>query len=149
MNPVPVTARLGYFPAIVCAIFDSPIDALVALCVPRDEAMDLVAAFWGEGDAVCIVATLDGGRPVAVLQTPEGRWAACNAFWESFALRRRKRGGGWTSCSGVGVKAMLPVFGAPPSKSKNEKACIAASLGATGGDGQDRTADLWVMNPPL
>lgn len=80
MNPVPVTARLGYFPAIVCAIFDSPIDALVALCVPRDEAMDLVAAFWGEGDAVCIVATLDGGRPVAVLQTPEGRWAACNAF---------------------------------------------------------------------
>ena len=80
MNSTPVTTPLGFFPAIVCAVFDSPIDALVALCVPRDEAMDLVAAFWGEGEALCIVATLDGGRPVAVLQTPEGRWAACNAF---------------------------------------------------------------------
>jgi len=70
----------GYFPAIVCVVCDSPIDALVALCVPRKEAMELVAASWHNDAAACLVATLHGGRPVAVLLTPEGRWAACNAF---------------------------------------------------------------------
>ena len=69
-----------YFPAIVCVECDSPIDALLALCVPRDEAMALVAASWRECAAGCIVTTLDGGRPVAVLPTSDGRWAACNAF---------------------------------------------------------------------
>jgi hypothetical protein len=81
MNSTSTIALSGYFPAIVCTVCDSPIDALVALCVPRDEAMDLVTASWRARGAVCIVATLDGGRPVAVLQTPEGRWAACNAFF--------------------------------------------------------------------
>jgi hypothetical protein len=80
MNLISVSATFFYFPAIVCTVCDSPIDALVALCVPRDEAMDLVSASWREREVVCIVATLAGGRPVAVLQTPEGRWAACNAF---------------------------------------------------------------------
>ncbi len=70
----------GYFPAIVCIVCDSQIDALVALCVPRDEAMSLVTASWRDSEAGCIVATLHGGRQVAVLPTPEGRWAACNAF---------------------------------------------------------------------
>jgi hypothetical protein len=70
----------GYFPAIVRVERDSPIDALVAACIPRDEAMDLVAASWAKGGAACLVATLDGGRQVVVLRTPEGRWAACNAF---------------------------------------------------------------------
>ncbi len=69
-----------YFPAILCVECDSPIDALVALCVPRDEAMDLVAASWRGDHAACVLATLDGGRAVAALRTPEGRWAACNAF---------------------------------------------------------------------
>lgn len=82
MNLTSTTAALSYFPAVVCTVCDSPIDALVALCVPREEAMDLVAAAWQESSAGCIVATLDGGRPVAVLQTPEGRWAACNAFMD-------------------------------------------------------------------
>ncbi len=69
-----------YFPAIVCVECDSPIDALVALCIPRDEAMDLVAASWRGGESACVLATVDGGRSVAALRTPEGRWAACNAF---------------------------------------------------------------------
>jgi len=74
-----VTAHC-YFPAIVCVECDSPIDALIALCVPRDEAMDLVAASWRNGESTCVLATVDGGRSVAALRTPEGRWAACNAF---------------------------------------------------------------------
>ena len=74
------SSPLRYFPAIVCAEFDSPIDALISLCVPQDEAMDLVAASWRHGSPSCIVATIDGGRNVAALRTPEGHWAACNAF---------------------------------------------------------------------
>lgn len=70
---------IRYFPAVVRSLHDSPIDALVALAVPRDEAMDLVAAAWSAGDAA-IIATLDGGRPVAILRVDDGRWAACNAF---------------------------------------------------------------------
>ena len=73
-----------YFPAILCIECDSPIDALVALCVPRDEAMDLVAAsWWGDesgSESVAILATVDGGRRVAAVRTPQGRWAACHAF---------------------------------------------------------------------
>jgi hypothetical protein len=80
MNSISATPLSGYFPAIVCTVCDSPIDALVALCVPRDEAMDLVAASWEKNSEACLVTTLKGGRPVAVLRTPEGRWAACNAF---------------------------------------------------------------------
>ena len=80
MNSTSATPLSGYFPAIVCTVCDSPIDALVALCVPRDEAMDLVAASWEKNSEACLVTTLKGGRPVAVLRTPEGRWAACNAF---------------------------------------------------------------------
>jgi hypothetical protein len=73
---------LRYFPAIVCIVCDSPIDALVALCVPRKEAMELViASCWGD-ETGCIVTTLHGGRPVAALRTPERRWAACNAFMD-------------------------------------------------------------------
>jgi hypothetical protein len=75
---------LRYFPAIVCIVCDSPIDALVALCVPRKEAMELVTASWCGDETGCIVTTLHGGRPVAVLLTPEGRWAACNAFLDEF-----------------------------------------------------------------
>lgn len=71
-----------YFPAILCVECDSPIDALVALCIPREEAMDLVAASWRNEESFCVMATVDGGRTVAALRTPEGRWAACNAFPE-------------------------------------------------------------------
>ncbi len=39
----------------------------------------VVASGWGN-ETRCIVATLHGGRPIAALLTPEGRWAACNAF---------------------------------------------------------------------
>jgi len=69
-----------YFPAILRVECDSPIDALVALSIPRQEAMDLVAASWGNREPNCLIATTDGGRPVVVLLTREGRWAACNAF---------------------------------------------------------------------
>ena len=77
-----------YFPAILCVECDSPIDALVALCIPREEATDLVAASWRNEESWCVMATVDGGRSVAALRTPEGRWAACNAFTEpSYATR--------------------------------------------------------------
>ena len=69
-----------FFPAIVCAEFDSPIDALVSLCVPYDDAMNVVASSWRSADSACVVATVDGGRTVAALRTGAGRWAACNAF---------------------------------------------------------------------
>lgn len=69
-----------YFPAILRVLRDSPIDALVALTVPRDEALDMVAASWLTGESSSLLATVDGGRPVIVLRTQEGRWAACNVF---------------------------------------------------------------------
>ena len=93
-----------YFPALECALFDSPIDALLSLCVGHDEAMELVIASWPgarTGDfsetSSCLLTEVDGGRPVAVLRTAEGRWAACNAFPElacatrSEAERRLKK----------------------------------------------------------
>lgn len=72
----------AYFPAIICAEFDSPIDALLSLCVPGDEAMNLVTASWVSGVTDCVMTVISGGRPVAVLRTAQGRWAACNAFPE-------------------------------------------------------------------
>jgi hypothetical protein len=52
--------------------------------------MDLVAASWAKGGTACIVATLDGGRQVVVLRTPEGRWAACNAFLGKLCATRQE-----------------------------------------------------------
>jgi hypothetical protein len=77
-----------YFPAVVCVECDSPIDALLALCVPRDEAMDLVAASWRSDECECILTTVDGGRSVAAIRTPAGRWAACHAFLEHASATR-------------------------------------------------------------
>ena len=77
-----------YFPAVICAEYDSPIDALIGLHVPQDEAQDLVAAAWSSGDARCIVAHVDGGRSVAALCLSDGRWAACNAFLEHSCVSR-------------------------------------------------------------
>lgn len=82
MNSAKPSEAIRYFPAILCVLRDSPIDALLALRVPHDEAMDLVAASWRSGESACVVATLAGGRCVAALLTPQGRWAACNAFVE-------------------------------------------------------------------
>lgn len=72
--------RHGYFPAIVRAERDSPVDALVAACVPQHEALDLVVAAWWQPAAYYLLATIEGGRSVVVVPTPDGRWAACNAF---------------------------------------------------------------------
>jgi len=85
-------ALRGYFAAIVCSVCDSPIDALVALCVRRDEAMMLVHAARSAGEPRCIVAWLHGGRPVAVVLTPEGRWAACNAFLDEIFATPQEAG---------------------------------------------------------
>ena len=79
-----------YFPAAICAIHDSPIDALIGLHVPQDEAMDLVAAAWEGEDAACVLATVDGGRSVAAIRLPDGRWAACNAFVDQACSTRRE-----------------------------------------------------------
>ena len=83
-----MSGQLSYFPAVLCVLCDSPIDALVALCVPRDEAMELVAAAWADDPPSCVLATLDGGRNVAALRTEQGRWAACNAFHELASATR-------------------------------------------------------------
>ena len=80
MNPANEPRTRRYFPAILCVECDSPIDALLALHVPQDEAMDLVAAAWADGRARCVLARVDGGRQVAAILLPGGRWAACNAF---------------------------------------------------------------------
>ena len=69
-----------FLPLIVCAEFDSPIDALLSLCVPHDEVMDLVAASWLDDGRDCVATQIDGGRAVAVLRLASGRWAACNAY---------------------------------------------------------------------
>ena len=79
-----------YFPAVVCVECDSPIDALLALCVPRDEAMDLVAASWSDDVGECILTTVDGGRSVAAIRTPEGQWAACHAFLDHACATRKE-----------------------------------------------------------
>ena len=81
---------LLYFPAIVCAEHDSPIDALIALCVPQDEALDLVTASWLNDESTCVLTVIDGGRAVAALRTPDGRWAACHAFLEYRCSNRRE-----------------------------------------------------------
>ena len=79
----------NYFPAVICAIYESPIDALIGLHVPQDEAMDLVAAAWAGEEDACVLATVDGGRGVAAIRLPDGRWAACNAFvGESCATKK-------------------------------------------------------------
>ena len=91
---------LLYLPAVVCAEFDSPVDALRSLCVPHDEAMDLVAASWQETEADeddgagrghagnAIVTTIDGGRYVAALPLANGRWAGCQAYPEHASATR-------------------------------------------------------------
>ena len=94
-----------YLPAIICAVFDSPIDALVGVHVAHDEAMELVAAAWHRGHATCVLAEVDGGRAVAAIRLADGRWAACNVFPEALCasladaerqlkkrLKRRRQG---------------------------------------------------------
>ena len=71
-----------FVPLIVCTEFDSPIDALLSLCVPHDEVMNLVFASWLSNGQDCVATKVDGGRAVAVMRLPEGRWAACNAYPE-------------------------------------------------------------------
>ncbi len=82
VNALPTAEASGYFPAIVCVVCDSPIDALVALCVRREEATALVGASWRDSSGGNLVATLHGGRQVAIFPTPDGRWAGCNAFMD-------------------------------------------------------------------
>lgn len=81
MNTTKRDAVLSYFPAVAFAEHDSPIDALVGACVPRAEAMDLVAASWIDGETNnSLLVALDGGRPIVILRTENGRWAVCQAF---------------------------------------------------------------------
>jgi hypothetical protein len=90
MNASKNPTSRGYFPAILRVLRDSPIDALVALSVPRDEAMDMVAASWLTGESSSLLAIVDGGRPVIALRTQEGRWAACNAFLSQLCATPRE-----------------------------------------------------------
>lgn len=82
------TSSLRYLPAIVCAEYDSPIDALLGRHVVHDEAMDRVTAAWQDGTVSCVVVTVDGGRTVAAILLSNGRWAACNAFPEHACASR-------------------------------------------------------------
>ena len=92
MNPAKMNPSdpFDYFPVILCIVCDSPIDALVALCVRRGEAMDLVTAVRWSGETGCIVTTLHGGRQIAVMPTSDGRWAACNAFLDEVFTTRQE-----------------------------------------------------------
>ena len=111
---------ISYFPALLCTEHDSPLDALLSLCVSQAEAMNLVAAACLAGDFSCLLTSIDGGRNVAALRTAEGRWAACHAFLDLAshsrpeALRRlqkiRKRGrrGYLGECADALVKTTLP-----------------------------------------
>jgi hypothetical protein len=90
MEKSPTESRETYFPAVICAEYDSPIDALLGLHVPQDEAMDLVAAAWADGSARCVLARVDGGRQVAAILLPNGRWAACKAFVEQTCATPRE-----------------------------------------------------------
>ncbi len=90
MNTDPFSITDCFYPAIVRGRFASPIDALVALGVPGDEATDLVAASWRVSGAdspwASIVATTYGSRSVAVLPLADGRWAACNVFIDTLCV---------------------------------------------------------------
>ncbi|MFT3961682.1 hypothetical protein [Propionivibrio sp.] len=92
MEECPGACRHVYFPAAICAEYDSPIDALIGLHVPQDEALDLVAAAWADGGARCVLARVDGGRQVAAILLPGGRWAACNVFAGQFCATPREAG---------------------------------------------------------
>lgn len=109
---------LLYFPAVVRSEHHSAVDALVALGVPRDETMDLVAASWGRPEE-SLVAWVDGGRAVAAIPVAPGCWVACNAFLEKSSparseaerelgkvLKRGKRGliGQWVAPIKYGVQ---------------------------------------------
>ncbi len=121
-----------YFPAIICSEHDSPIDALLALYVARDEVMELVAAACLAGEAAgqgveCIVVQADGGRDVAAVRGAHGRWLACNAYLDSCCAtrfdaeraldKRRKRGR--HGC--VGVLPAAPVEMADEKKPAREE----------------------------
>ena len=78
---------LRFVPVVVCSEHDSPIDALLALHVAHDDAVDAVAAAIHGAAGVlppgfAVLAESDGGRAVAAVRTAEGRWAAGNAFPE-------------------------------------------------------------------
>ena len=79
-----------FFPLIVCAEFDSPVDALLSLCVAHDEVMNLVTASWLAEWQDCVVTRVDGGRAVAAMRLPEGRWVACNAYLEDGCSTRNE-----------------------------------------------------------
>jgi hypothetical protein len=90
MKHVPHNPEQKYFPAILCAECDSPIDALLSLCVPHDEAMELVAASWNKHPDESLVTSIDGGRQVAALRLPDGRWAACHVFLNHATSNRQE-----------------------------------------------------------
>ncbi len=78
---------LRFVPVVVCSEHDSPIDALLAMHVPHDDASDAVTAALHAADGdlsagFAVLAAVDGGRAVAAVRTEEGRWAAGNAFPE-------------------------------------------------------------------
>lgn len=70
---------LRYFPVVIHSEHHSAVDALLALDVPRDEAMDLVVAHFGAPHCA-ILACVDGGRAVAAVPLADGRWLAGNAY---------------------------------------------------------------------
>ena len=91
-----VTDRYAIFflPGIIRSEHDSALDALVTQEQTREKAMDLMVAAWGgaEGAGLAILASVDGGRPVAAVPLPGGRWAACNVYVEHAASSRSEAG---------------------------------------------------------
>jgi len=79
-----MSRRYAYLPAVIRSEHASALDALLALDLPRDEAMDLLVAAWPQS-GLAIVTASEGGRAVAAVPLAGGRWAACNAFPEHLA----------------------------------------------------------------
>ena len=78
-----------HIPVVICSVHDSPVDALISMHVPQDEAMALVTASWPQNGVTCLLAAVDGGRHVAAVRLPDGHWAAGNAFVADGCMSRQ------------------------------------------------------------
>lgn len=109
-----MNADLYYFPAVIRSEHDSPIDALVALGVPRDESMELVAASWNQ-PGLSLLTQVDGGRPVVVLPLGGGRWAACNAYPEQSCREANEAARRAEKLAKRGRRGLVGVWGGAPA----------------------------------
>lgn len=85
--PQSANRQSHHYPAVAYAEFDSPIDALIALGIPRDEAQETLVATWSatyanHHTAVITATHTEQQYLIAALHLPSTRWAACKVFLE-------------------------------------------------------------------